>query len=42
MCRSIQLKQFLKDTIRQWDHDGTPPNVRDNFWKITLSSVDLV
>ena len=34
MCRSIQLKQFLNDTIHHWDHDGIPPNVRDNFWKI--------
>ena len=34
MLRSMTLKQFLKDTIRHWDHDGTSPNVRENFWKI--------
>jgi Putative transposase/Transposase zinc-binding domain len=28
------LKQILKDTIADWDHDGTPQNVRQNFWKI--------
>jgi hypothetical protein len=28
------LKQILKDTIADWDHDGTPQNVRKNFWKI--------
>jgi hypothetical protein len=28
------LKQFLKDTIPDWDHNGTLPNVRENLWKI--------
>jgi Transposase zinc-binding domain len=28
------LKQFLRDTIPDWDHNGTPLNVRDNLWKI--------
>jgi hypothetical protein len=28
------LKQMLNDTIADWDHDGTPQNVRENFWKI--------
>jgi len=28
------LKQFLGDTIPDWDHNGTPLNVRDNLWKI--------
>lgn len=28
------LKQFLKDTIPDWDHDGTPQNVRDNLLKL--------
>jgi len=28
------LKQFLTDTIPDWDHNGTPPNVRENLWKI--------
>jgi hypothetical protein len=34
MKRSTSLKQFLRDSIRLWDHDGTAANVRDNFWKI--------
>jgi hypothetical protein len=34
MVTRAPLKQFLKDTILDWDHDGTPPNVRDNLWKI--------
>src|SRR5262245_52368393 len=28
------LKEFLVSTISYWDLDGTPPNVRENFWKI--------
>jgi|SRR5581483_5497201 len=28
------LKAFLKDTISDWDHEGTAPNVRENFWKV--------
>jgi Putative transposase/Transposase zinc-binding domain len=34
MAMKAPLKQFLKDTIPDWDHDGTPPNVRANLWKI--------
>jgi len=28
------FKQFLRETIGDWDHNGTPQNVRDNLWKI--------
>jgi hypothetical protein len=28
------FKQFLKDTISDWNHCGTPLNVRENLWKI--------
>jgi len=28
------LKQILKETTSDWDHDGTPQNARENFWKI--------
>jgi hypothetical protein len=34
MFSAHPLKQVLKDTIADWDHDGTPQNVRENFWKI--------
>jgi hypothetical protein len=34
MLRSTRLKELLKDTVAQWDHTGTPPNVRDSFWKV--------
>lgn len=34
MRRSIAFKQFIEDTIPEWDHDRTPSNVRENFWKI--------
>jgi len=28
------LKELLKDTLLDWDHDGTLQNVRETFWKI--------
>jgi hypothetical protein len=28
------LKLFLRDTLPDWDHGGTPPNVRQNLWKL--------
>ncbi len=28
------LKELLKDTLPDWDQDGTLQNVRENFWKI--------
>jgi Putative transposase/Transposase zinc-binding domain len=28
------FKRFFRDTIPNWDHDGTPPNVRENLWKV--------
>jgi len=31
---TASLKQFLRDTIPDWDHNGMPLNVRENFWKI--------
>jgi hypothetical protein len=31
---SHPLKDILTQTIPDWDHTGTPQNVRDNFWKI--------
>lgn len=34
MTSSYPLKQILIDTIQSWDHEGTPENVRRNFWKI--------
>jgi hypothetical protein len=30
----LKLKQFLKDTIPDWDHEGTAPNIRENLWKV--------
>lgn len=34
MRRPIRLKQFLQETTRHWDHEGTPTNARENFWKV--------
>jgi hypothetical protein len=34
MSRRHPLKELLSQTIADWDHPGTPQNVRDNFWKI--------
>ena len=28
------LKELFKDTLLDWDHDGTIQNVRETFWKI--------
>jgi hypothetical protein len=30
----LNLNQFLKHTIPNWDHEGTPPNIRQNLRKI--------
>lgn len=32
--RNTSLKQILVDTRPLWDHDGTRPDVRENFLKI--------
>jgi hypothetical protein len=34
MATSAVLKQFLEDTIADWDRDGTPVNVREAWWKV--------
>jgi hypothetical protein len=34
MLITSPLKKFLKDTIADWDQEGTPLNVRENLWKI--------
>src|SRR5215469_3717957 len=31
---ALSLKQLLKETKRDWDHDGIPTNVRENLWKV--------
>ena len=28
------LKEFLRETLPDWDHDGTPLNARENLWKL--------
>ncbi|HEY7097399.1 MAG TPA: transposase [Terriglobales bacterium] len=30
----LKLREFLKQTIPDWDHEGTPPNIRENLWKV--------
>ena len=34
MFRSHLFRDILIQTIRFWDHAGTPQNIRENFWKI--------
>jgi hypothetical protein len=34
MVKTAPFKQFLVDTILDWDNEGTPPNARENLWKI--------
>jgi hypothetical protein len=34
MTITSPLKKFLKDTIADWDQEGTLQNVRENLWKI--------
>ena len=36
------LKQLFKDTIPDWDHDGTTPNVRETFWKIIRCGTEVL
>jgi hypothetical protein len=28
------LKEFLRETLPDWDHDATPLNTRENLWKL--------
>jgi hypothetical protein len=34
MPTGAPLKEFLRATISDWDHEDTPLNVRENLWKI--------
>jgi Putative transposase/Transposase zinc-binding domain len=36
------LKELLKDTIPDWDHDGTTANVRETFWKIIRCGTEVL
>ena len=36
------LKELLEDTIPDWDHDGTPRNVRQTFWKIINCGTEVL
>jgi hypothetical protein len=36
------LKKLLKDTLLDWDHDGTLQNVRETFWKIINCGTEVL
>jgi hypothetical protein len=36
------LKELLKDTFLDWDHDGTLQNVRETFWKIINCGTEVL
>ncbi|HEY6768108.1 MAG TPA: transposase [Candidatus Sulfotelmatobacter sp.] len=36
------LKDLLKETLLEWDHDGTLRNVRETFWKIIKCGTEVL
>jgi Putative transposase/Transposase zinc-binding domain len=36
------LKELLRDTLLDWDHDGTVQNVRETFWKIITCGTEVL
>jgi hypothetical protein len=36
------LKEVLKDTHLDWDHDGTLQNIRETFWKVINCGTEVL
>jgi hypothetical protein len=36
------LKELLKDTLPHWNHDRTPQNIRETFWKIINCGTEVL